>query len=332
MSCISFKQIHEGRSASDSLQDGKMSADIVQVFRAVTDDPYDDEFVIAEHEDCPSLGDPLVRTIGEGEEEETVETKCYLKSRSFTNQSFSKTVWHVTLTWGTGEREGGGGDPLQIEAKITWRSEQFQKPAVFDLNGYAIVNSAGDPFDPPPERDDSRWVATVVKNLAEVPLWLLDYQDAVNSVPFLIDGLEVEERKAKVQSIEISDWQYHPPGGNSTNVTSFRQVTIGISFCDDTYDLKVLDQGFNYLKPLYTIGGVNVYRSAKITIEDEQGNVTEPTSPMPLDGRGQAIKEKSDEPVIGGDGYPILYPARANSVFLVHRVYKERDFNLLPLV
>ena len=56
-------------------------------------------------------------------------------------------------------------NPTNDPATITWGSEQFQRVVVVDKEGDAVVNSAGDPFDPPIMADDSRRVVTVTKNL-----------------------------------------------------------------------------------------------------------------------------------------------------------------------
>lgn len=375
MTCISFKQIHEGRSASDSADDkGKYTVTTTQVWRAETDCNTDTEYDIALHPDCPSIGAELIKTVVIDEEPTTVYTGQYLKSRSFSNQMFSKRVWHVTLTYSSDNIEINSSDPLQTEAVITWRSEQFQKPAL-------IVNSSGDPYDPPIEIDDSRIIATVVKNVAQTPLWLMDYRDAVNSVPFNLDGLVIGERQAKLQDVQISGWM-------SQNRISYRQIQMSIALSDDTFDIQALDAGFNQLNytnaalvhtytdlhltgsfyitssdrlfvegdlgyvlsitdgqgfakgdytimwvgggeaALSAIAGVpgstkgqgtlynNAYTREKILIRDSEGELVEPTSPILLDGGGR----------------PIPNPSAGNAVYNRHREYKERDFNLLPLV
>lgn len=293
MTCTSFQQIHEGRNATDSVDDkGKTAISLVQVWRAETDSASDDATVVAAHASCPLLGTAHPNY-----------AYARLKSRSFNNESFSKKIWLVTLTYSTGIYETNS-NPLNTAARITWRSEQYQRAAVFDKDGVAITNSAGDPYDPAPERDDSRWQATVVKNMPMVPTWLLTYQDAINNAPFIIDGLTVQARKAKVQSVEIGDWQY-------SSSTAYRQLTLGIAIAKDGFQLDLVDQGFNKL-----VSGSGGYTREAILIDDEDGNKVQPTTPVLLDGAGGVVAN----------------PSPATAVKRTHYTYSELNFGLLPLV
>ena len=186
--------------------------------------------------------------------------------------------------------------PTDDAASISWGSEQFQKPAVFDLSGKLIVNSAGDPFDPPAMMDDSRRVVTVEKNLAVVPSWILDYQDAVNSDVFSVDGISIGIGKAKMQNVTVSPRQRR-------NGTTFRTVTFTIHLQRDGWLLDILDAGF---REKVSGGRRNIKNN---------GDGEAPTAPVPLDGNGQPIDD----------------PTPTNCVFLQFAVYKTRPFSSLPL-
>lgn len=186
--------------------------------------------------------------------------------------------------------------PTDDAASISWGSEQFQKPAVFDLSGNLIVNSAGDPFDPPAMMDDSRRVVTVEKNLAVVPTWILDYQDAVNSDAFTVDGVSIGIGKAKMQNVTVSPRQRR-------NGTTFRTVTFTIHLQRDGWLLDILDAGF---REKVSGGRRNIKNN---------GDGEAPTAPVPLDGSGQPIDD----------------PTPTNCVFLQFAVYKTRPFSSLPL-
>ena len=186
--------------------------------------------------------------------------------------------------------------PTDDAASISWGSEQFQKPAVFDLSGNLIVNSAGDPFDPPAMMDDSRRVVTVEKNLAVVPTWILDYQDAVNSDAFTVDGVSIGIGKAKMQNVTVSPRQRR-------NGTTFRTVTFTIHLQRDGWLLDILDAGF---REKVSGGRRNIKNN---------GDGEAPTAPVPLDGNGQPIDD----------------PTPTNCVFLQFAVYKTRPFSSLPL-
>jgi hypothetical protein len=206
-----------------------------------------------------------------------------------------KLAWKITAQYSS-ERELNTNPTLE-PALITWDSEQFQRPAVFDKNGNAIVNSAGDPFDPPNMMDDSRRVVTVEKQLAVVPSWILTYQDAVNSDTFSIDGISIGIGLAKMQRVSVSPVQ-------SRNGTSFRTVHFTIHLQKSGWLLEPLDAGFrerNYEGELVNI--VN------------PGDGEEPSAPVPLDGAGAALDN----------------PSYTNNVFLSFSVYETKVFSSLPL-
>lgn len=188
-------------------------------------------------------------------------------------------------------------DPTDDAAVISWGSEQFQRPAVFDRNGDFIVNSAGDPFDPPLMMDDSRRVVTVQKNLAVVPTWILDYQDAVNSDSFTIDGVTIAAGVAKMQSVTVGERQRR-------NGTTFRTVSFTIHLQRDGWILKPLDAGFR-----------EIAYSGELQNIKNPGDDELPGAPVPLNGSGRALAN----------------PSFSTCVFLPFEVYATRAFSSLPL-
>lgn len=188
-------------------------------------------------------------------------------------------------------------NPTNDPAIITWGSEQFQRVVIVDKDGDAVVNSAGDPFDPPIMADDSRRYVTVTKNLSNVPTWILNYQDAVNSDTFTVDGVSVGIGIAKMQSVTVSTVQ-------SRNATNFRQVTFTMHFQPNGWHAKPLDAGFRQV--VYG-GGIENIRN--------EGDDELPAAPVPLDGAGQALAS----------------PSPATCVALDFTVYNELPFSSLPL-
>jgi hypothetical protein len=188
-------------------------------------------------------------------------------------------------------------DPTQDAAEIAWNSEQFQKVAVVDRSGNVICNSAGDLFDPPAMIDDSRRVVTVTKNLAVVPTWILDYQDAVNSDSFTVDGVSIAVGKAKMQAVTVGPKQRR-------NATVFRTVTFTMHLQRDGWALDILDAGFNRKDP------ADATKRIPITIDGVL-----PSAPYPLNG----------------SGVPLENPSPSTGVFLSYNVYKTRAFSSLPL-
>jgi len=235
---------------------------------AQTEGPY----LVGSHPSLPKIGDLHPDDTGAWCDELFVENVDGWK------------VWTVTANY-TSE-----WDLNQIH--ITWDSEQFQKPAVMDKDGNGVVNSAGDPFDPPAMMDDSRRVITVTRMMQTVPTWILNYQDAVNSDQFVLDGVTIAIGQAKLQRVSVSDVRI-------INSIPYREVTFQIHLQLDGWSLQVFDGGFRDInfKTLYNADG------------------TRPSAPIPLNGSGLALNSSNP----------------ADAVFLPFSVYNSLPFASLPL-
>lgn len=187
-------------------------------------------------------------------------------------------------------------DPTQDAMQIRVYTEQFQKPAVFDKNGNKIVNSAGDPFDPPLMMDDSRRVISLVRNVAAYPSWVLSYQDAVNSDSFTVRGITYAAGVGKVQSVSISD-------GQIRNGYAFYTLEVLIHLQKNGWILQPLDVGFRELD----------YAGTSIINILNPGDNERPSAPVPLDGAGRALAD----------------PSTTNNVLLSYSVYDTQPFSVL---
>ena len=204
--------------------------------------------------------------------------------------------WTVTAEYSS-ELELTTNPTLQ-PAEITWDSEQFQKPVLFDNTGDAVCNSAGGLFDPPAMMDDSRRVVTVQKNLSAVPAWILDYQDAVNSDQFTVDGVVIAIGTAKMQRVSVG-------AEDIRNGTTFRQVTFTMHLQRDGWTVDILDAGFRKIDPSDS--------TKRVAISLDDG--TEPSTPALLDGSGGVLSN----------------PSPSTAVFKTFNAYKTRTFSSLPL-
>ncbi len=220
-------------------------------------------------------------------------------------------------------------NPLDDPAQTEWSTETFQTVVYQDIDGNGIVNSAGDPFDPPAEKDDSRWSSVTRKNVAaSVPDWIFAYQDGVNSDSFTIDGSTITAGWAKVSAIHLS-------GTQERNDVSYRVLTATIHYRgegegigsgsgsygsgsgDDEIEpwhLSILDAGF---REVYQ-GTGSASGSSASSCDDNLVNIKdcnneEPTAPVPLDGAGSALDSPTPE----------------TSVFLQFQIYHEKAFQLI---
>ena len=215
-------------------------------------------------------------------------------------------------------------NPLNDPAQTEWSTETYQAVVYQDIDGTSICNSAGDPFDPPPEKDDSRWTSVTRKNVAaSVPDWIFAYQDGVNSDSYTIDGITITAGWAKISAIHLSETQ-------ERNGTSYRVLTVTIHYRGENEDigsgsygsgsgsdevepwhLNILDAGFRELAEDGSTGSASGGKTNLVNIKDQEDN--EVTAPVPLDGDGKALDN----------------PTPANSVFLQFQIYHEKAFQLI---
>jgi hypothetical protein len=99
--------------------------------------------------------------------------------------------WKVTVSYAIPTLTGGGGgsgdpDPLQRPIRISWGESEMTAPIDRDINNKPIVNSAGDPFDPPESRTIKVKRLTIRRfepffDLAKAET----YEDTINSNEFV---------------------------------------------------------------------------------------------------------------------------------------------------
>ena len=184
-------------------------------------------------------------------------------------------------------------NPLLRPPVITWANVQYEEDLLRDIAGRAVLNSAGDYFDPPLKVQRSRWQVSYKRNRASVPSWITNYADAINSDQFVLGALTIKPRCAKLDKIEIGPLQIE-------NDVAFYEVSYTFTLQRESWQPSILDQG------LYEV--VNGERR-------RIRNAGEPvTEPVLLDGRGRAIED----------------PAPHKAVFLRHyKAYYELPFSVL---
>lgn len=285
MSVVSFDEIHNGRDGGDELSsDGRMVSRYTRVFRAITDSATDEAAQILSYASCPKVGsaypqDPL----------------AYCRRVRPRQESFAKIVWIVTAAYSS-ERELEE-DPLNEPAAISWSTASYIRSVYRHRAGpnvgKLIVNAAIMPPNPPIEDDDSHFGANVRKNVPGVPAWLGAYRNAINSTAFLLDGYAVGARMAKMNAIEVSEWQ-------ERNDVPFKVLTMRIDLNEETWVRVIQNDG------MVDINGD--------TCKDNEGQpVTEPT---PLTAAGAQLP------------WPIVL---ADVNFYYAYTCYELNFNLLPL-
>lgn len=206
---------------------------------------------------------------------------------------------------GDEDKEKEVDNPLAEPADVSVSFETFREPVTGvpddqyadDENGFAgkmvkaIVNSAGEPFDPPAERDAARPILTIARNEAFFNTQLaIAYVNAVNSDMFF----GAKARCARVNGI---DGQRQFKSG-----LKFWRVTYTIGFKPETWDLQLLDHGSYYFDA----------DAKKQHFRDEDGN--------------RITGLLNGNPALGDK-----LPANADPKFLRFKVYAELPFAILQL-
>lgn len=158
---------------------GKESS--TRVFRVAYDAVGDgDEYTALTADD----GTTAVPSIGAGH---PTASKLKVSGKSSKQLSKDARLFDVTVSYKTDESEGsGGGSGGETDTglpTIGGRSIQRTVAAESDVNGKPIVNSAGDPFDPPPEIETTTqaiYVRGTIDFDVSVPLTLKTYRDTIN--------------------------------------------------------------------------------------------------------------------------------------------------------
>ncbi len=215
-------------------------------------------------------------------------------------------VWECNVSYKTAHGDSASFD--DDEARVTlveWGTASGSGDIVADaLTGRAVKNSAGDPFDSVPTRDEVYPCVRFGKKerkfnpkfyylnnrINESPLTVLGVIFAPHTCRFRAEcrrDLDAEEfpyewtftfegRDCWVQTSQLIDIAGGPPA--TVYETNGDKSNIG-------WDLAILECGFNYI-----LNGEKV----KFTILDDHGNVTEPSLPQLLDTSGAPLSQTAD--------------------------------------
>lgn len=215
------------------------------------------------------LSAPFLPNIGDQYQTNTEnDPTSFCSSR--TPKAIARLVWHVDCDY----------EPTPPEdtnrPEISFRFEKLRVPvigvrdqsfSIGDLlavppkapHNQGLVNSFGDPFDPPVEYETSRPVVTITRFEPFInSIVLMEYQDAVNDA----NWAGALPRQARILDISgVKEWRLL----NNVQIPRWK-VTYQIAFNKDTWDLRVLDAGYRYKADANDVTGT--------PFEDVSGNRT----------------------------------------------------------
>lgn len=180
-------------------------------------------------------------------------------------------LWLVTVHYSTRYKEYVE-NPLLRPAEYSWNGQIIQVAANKDRDGNPVVNSAGDQFDPLPEKDDARGILIVTRNESQFnPSVAEAYYNSINQSTFM----GFAKWKMKVANISAT-------GPHVENDVTYYKVSYEFHYKRDTWVCKLLDRGFQYLDG-----------SSKRRFKDADGQ--DVGVPQLLDGQGEPLVSSAAE-------------------------------------
>lgn len=299
MGIVSVAEKRTGRSRK---QGSDWKRTYTRTFLVITDDSQNDGVVIASARDpatglvIPGIG--AAYKVGDKAAPLTIlthDTGAFVTSTTATCATEDGLQWEVEVEYGPYDASIWPQNPLDHPVKVSWNFAKFEQVAFRDINGKAIVNSAGDYFDPPVTIDDSRPIVKIVRNEATFdPVLAKTYKDSTNTDTFLGQ----DPYTWKISDIQ-GDLEYNMDCGTPDGF--YYVVTYELEFNPDTWKKLILDQGMRGL--------------------DGSGKFTQF-----LDDKGQPV---SDPVLMDGNGG--RKSATADPHFFTFEVYREVAFADLNL-
>lgn len=202
-----------------------------------------------------------------------VRALCKRRRPILRSQEQSRKIWDTTIEYSTKEEEEDEEDkqsPLNRPAKWSGSFQQFQAIADKDRDGKAILNTAGDAFDPPLTKDESRPVMTCVKNFAFLNLSFWgEIADSINKNAWGVFG----PKQLKVMNVT---WDYAFDGP-----TLYFPTTFSFQINKDGWDEDVLNRGYRQIEAAGE-------EPKQITVDADIGKVAI-SEPALLDAAGKVI-------------------------------------------
>jgi hypothetical protein len=227
---------------------------------------------------------------------------AFVRSIQVEQQADDPTFWICTVEYGPLDPQSGGSDnpgsenPTLDPPRVEWDTEQREVIVDEDINGDAVVNAAGDRFDPPIVKDDDRDYLIIERSEQTFdPAIAAQYRKKLNASPFY--GFAAGQ--VKCDKITASrDY--------STLIGVFYRVRYEFAVNLDGWKKRVLNAGMRQLNV-----GLTDYEP--ILIEDTGGTQVPVSEPVPLDATGRALA------------------AGGTPVWLEFDIYSTADFDALGL-
>ncbi|WP_422923752.1 hypothetical protein [Singulisphaera sp. PoT] len=276
-------KIREIRTGRESVQGKDWKRTYKRTFKVETDDPYVGGKTVRE-----SLPLAIGMPYQFGAE---VDMGAWVTNISATCDMDDGKQWTCVVDYGPYDANQQPQDPTQWVPNISWGNAAFQKIIEKDKDDNEVKNSAGVPFNPALQADDSRSVLSITWNMKHFEdTWSDTYKDKINQSTFW------GRAPKTVKCTPINGVRkYNPDYG------WYWEVSFEFHVKEETWVFKPLDAGMYKIKD----DGTDIEAITK--------NGVPITEPVPLDGSGKPMPK---------DGTP---------TYLEIEYYKEIDFGVFGL-
>lgn len=286
MAIVRVDEVPEGNDGTFQMDRARRTYQ--RVFRAYSDDAEDGPGTAATAIPV-EIGDTYA-SFGAGE----ADTGALCKQINAKRSSEDRLIWVVTASYDTDHPDPDANNPDPMARPVSYKLSciKYSKPLLKDLNDDVIQNSAFIPFNPPVERDESRFQITVTVNRLSVDF--PTYAATVDTVNYTT-WHDFPAQTLRVVNLEVSPKTEHDL--NFWEVTWTLETAPGLAPWNP---VKILDQG------QYVIDtGTGGWRQVRDAFGQPLDNVL-------LDGTGAQLAQGADP------------------VYLEFQVYETSDFSLIP--
>lgn len=188
MAVLEIRESYKDRKCAIT---GQLERTAERTFFGITDDAFTSAMEVIDHPDVPRWGD---RYVGPDD----IRTNITVAEITVDQHPDDNKTWRIVVKYtsrldthpyqGTGDSGGKGGNPKEEPnptarpPQINYSSVKRQRPLEKDTDGNPVVNSAGDPFDPPLTYEEVLTGMTITANwLFFDPNLISAFTNAVNS-------------------------------------------------------------------------------------------------------------------------------------------------------
>lgn len=310
MAIISFDRVWFGETSQRTMQGGRRYQEL---FRAISNaGDTDNESNVRAHPNCPFVGQSVFYDGDQYWANEIEVTRAresrieFLARVNWTNQ-----LNQLDLEWDTA--------PTERIARYEWSTGSYMVAMYRDMQGKTILNSAGDPPDPPPEVPHGFSICTVTRHVPQTPPWITKIKYRINESPFVVDGMQVAKGCGRIEDVRVSDWKQW---GNVLYRTLTLEIAVrepeevvGTLYDGGTDTQATSRQGWDLLQFNQGLNEISGFRNnepvkQRILLDSELA-----VDPQALDLQGKRIKD----------------PEPGDYIHYRWQQHRYFDFNQLPL-